>query len=117
VLNAVSPEIVTAAPLAELVARETGRRPRRLSLPNAVLAAICGLSALGARIRWRPTVLAHGKWRELVAPGWVADATRLRAALGPVCGTGLPAGLAATAAWYRRQGWLPAATAAAGQAE
>jgi nucleoside-diphosphate-sugar epimerase len=106
VFNTVSSEVVTAAALTDAVTREMGRRTLRLSLPGATLSVVCGLFALWARISRQPTVLAHGKQHELRAPGWVADTTQLRAALGSVCATDLRTGLAATAAWYRQQGWL-----------
>jgi nucleoside-diphosphate-sugar epimerase len=100
------PQSVTAAELAAAIAQALGRRTRRLWLPRALLPVVCGLAAGWARLSRRATLLAHGKHRELTAPGWVADTGRLRGWLGEVCATPLAEGLAATARWYREAGWL-----------
>jgi nucleoside-diphosphate-sugar epimerase len=106
VVQVAGPEPVTAAQLAAAIAQALGRRARRLRLPRAVLPVVCGLAAGWARWSRRATLLAHGKHRELTAPGWVADIGRLRRWLGEVCATPLAEGLAATARWYREAGWL-----------
>ncbi len=105
VVNVAGDPPVNAAGLALAVAVAVGRRAWRLPLPRAVLPAWCSLAAGWARLTGRSTLLAHGKHRELTAPGWVADTIRLRQWLGPVCGTPLSGGLAATARWYREAGW------------
>jgi nucleoside-diphosphate-sugar epimerase len=106
VVNVAGPEPVTAAGLAEEIARALGRRTWRPRLPLAVLPVVCGLAAGWARLTGRATILAHGKHRELTAPGWVADTNRLTGWLGPVCGTILRDGFAATWRWYREAGWV-----------
>lgn len=106
VVHVAGPESVTAAGLAAAIARALGCRARRLWLPVWMLPVACGLAAAGARLTRRATILAHGKHRELTAPGWVADVSRLRAWLGEVCATPLAEGLALTAHWYREAGWL-----------
>lgn len=88
------------------IARQLGVRTLPLPLPNAVLWSICALAQAAARLTGRPTVLAHGKVRELTAPGWVADTGQLRTTLALACPTGLPEGMAATRAWYVQEGWL-----------
>lgn len=105
-LNVAGSEAVTAAELASFVASLSGRRTLPLPLPLAALGVVCGLASAWARLSGRATILAHGKVGELRAPGWVADVTRLRSALGPVCLTPLTDGLAATGRWYREAGWL-----------
>lgn len=106
VVNVAGPEPVTAATLADEIARAANRRTRRLRLPLAVLPVVCWLAAGWARLSGRATILAHGKHRELTAPGWVADRSRLAEWLGSVCGTKLPEGLAVTWRWYREAGWV-----------
>ncbi len=106
VVHVAGPEPVTAAGLAGAVAQALGRRTLRLGLPGWLLPLGCGWAAGWARLTKRATILAHGKHRELTAPGWVADVSRLRAWLGEVCGTPLAEGLARTVRWYREAGWL-----------
>lgn len=105
-LNVASAEVVTAKGLVEAIAATTGRSVRRLPVPLAALTVGCAVAGVWAALTRRPTVLAHGKRRELIAPGWVADTTRLRRTLGVVCATRLGEGLAQTQAWYAEQGWL-----------
>lgn len=105
-LNVASAEVVTARGLVEAIAATTGRRVRRLPVPLAALTVVCAGASVWAAVTRRPTVLAHGKRRELRAAGWVADTTRLRTTLGAVCATPLREGLARTRAWYAEEGWL-----------
>jgi nucleoside-diphosphate-sugar epimerase len=104
-LNVACDEVVTAGELAATVAQVLGKRTFRLQLPAATLHLVCLAAGAWATLTGRPTLLAHGKHRELTAPGWVGDTTRLRAAVGPVCRTRLAEGLAATLGWYRENGW------------
>lgn len=106
VLNVAGAEVVTAGELAAAIAQALGGRMFRPSLPAGVLRLVCALATAGARITRKATVLAHGKYRELTAPGWVCDTTRLQSAMGPLCPTRLADGLSATLAWYREHGWL-----------
>ena len=106
VFHVASGEICTTRQLTTEIASQLGVRTLPLPLPNAVLWSLCALAQTAARITGRPTVLAHGKVRELTAPGWVADTGQLRTTLALACPTGLPEGMAATRAWYVQEGWL-----------
>jgi nucleoside-diphosphate-sugar epimerase len=106
ILNVAGEEVVTAAELARAIAVALGKRTVGLRLPSTVLHLVCLAAAAWATLTRQPTLLAHGKRRELTAPGWVGDTSRLQKALGPVCQTRLEAGLAATLRWYQDQGWL-----------
>ncbi|MCP5519448.1 MAG: NAD(P)-dependent oxidoreductase [Verrucomicrobiales bacterium] len=106
IVNAAAAEVVTSRQLVLEVGKAAGRRGRLLPMPWAALRLVCGIQAGWARLVRRPTVLAHRKYRELSAPGWVADTTRLRSLLGDVCPTRLADGLERTWQWYREAGWL-----------
>ncbi|MBK9140407.1 MAG: NAD-dependent epimerase/dehydratase family protein [Verrucomicrobia bacterium] len=106
VCHVASPEVVTARQLTDEVAAVMGVRAWTLPLPNAVLPVLCGVAQWAARLTGRASILAHGKRHELAAPGWVADVSRLKTALGRDCPTPLRAGLAETFEWYRREGWV-----------
>lgn len=105
-LNVAGEEVVTSGELTRAVAAALEKRTLGLRLPNAVLDVVCLAAAGWASLTGQPTLLAHGKRRELTAPGWVADTSRLQDALGPVCLTRLKDGLTTTLAWYRENGWL-----------
>lgn len=105
-LNVASSEIVTTRELALGIGDAMGVRPRTLPLPWALLRLVCSVQTVWSRIVGRATILAHGKFRELAAPGWVADTSSLRKHLGDVRWTPLPEGLRQTVAWYRSEGWL-----------
>jgi len=101
-----SPEVVTAAELAQCIATESGHWTIPLPLPNAVLWLACQWAELMSRLTKKANVLNAQKWAELKAPGWVCDVTRLRGEVGYECRTSLREGVAKTRDWYRAQGWL-----------
>lgn len=98
-------EVVTAAELVDTVAVIVGRQPRRVPIPALAVRWVCAASGLMARLTGRPSILAQDKYRELLAPGWVSDGSRLTRELGVAPRTPLREGLAATWAWYQRNGW------------
>lgn len=101
-----SPEVVTAAELAQRIATESGGWTIPLPLPNAVLWLACQMAEMKSRLTKKADVLNAQKWAELKAPGWVCDVTRLREELGVECRTSLQDGVVQTRDWYRAQGWL-----------
>ena len=105
-VNVASDQVVTAGELAGAIAATLRRRTIPLRLPATLLNLVCWSAARWATLTGRPTILAHGKHRELTAPGWVGDTNRLQATLGPVCLTRLADGLEASRSWYREHGWI-----------
>ena len=101
-------EAVTGWQVAEAMARALGRPVRRFSVPGWMVRLGCLAAGWGARLSRRASLLAHDKYREVLADGWVCDASRLRRELGFACATPLSVGLAATLAWYREHRWLTA---------
>lgn len=88
-------------------ARALGSNPRPVRLPSWTLAAAGLVSGSFARLRGRATMLTPGKVKEMLYEDWSSDPDRQppRALWAPRIG--LDEGFAATAAWYRRAGWLP----------
>jgi nucleoside-diphosphate-sugar epimerase len=84
-----------------------GRRPRFLPLPKALVYAYALGTELGARLRHTPAIFNRQKVPELRA-SWIVDVSRARDRLGWKPRWELGAGVAATVAWYRSAGWLPA---------
>ncbi|MCD6339666.1 MAG: NAD-dependent epimerase/dehydratase family protein [Verrucomicrobia bacterium] len=107
-INVASPEIVRFGQIPRAAARALGRQcVVPLRTPALCFRAICRVAALWARLRGKPTVLAHGKDREVLAPGWVANTTRLRRLFGEgICATKLADGFRRTARWYAEAGWI-----------
>jgi len=101
-----SPEVVTAAELAQTIAKASGSWTIPLPMPTGVLWFACQWAELVARLTKKASVLNAQKWAELKAPGWVCDVTHLRGEVGYECRTGLTAGVVKTRDWYRTQGWL-----------
>jgi nucleoside-diphosphate-sugar epimerase len=100
------PRPVTLRELLEGVQAGLGTRARvvRLPMPVTRLAAIAG-DLLGA-LRGRPMVINTRRYTELAAEGFVCRVDRLRDRLGVVAQIDSREGLAQTAEWYRREGWI-----------
>lgn len=105
-LHVAAPGPVTTRELVLAIGDALGRRVRCVALPWLVLRAAAVGQGIAGRLTGRAGILTHGKLREVQAPGWVADTSRLRARLGEVCRTPLGAGLRETARWYAAAGWL-----------
>jgi nucleoside-diphosphate-sugar epimerase len=104
--NVAHPEVVSVRQLGDDAARLLNTWALPLALPNAALWPVCALQELVCRITRRPNVVNLQKYRELAAPGWVCEVSRLRERTGFAAPTGLGQGLAATLAWYRENQWL-----------
>jgi nucleoside-diphosphate-sugar epimerase len=100
------PDVVTATALGLEITRQMGVRAWTVPLPNAALWPVCLLQEGIARLTGKPAILSRDRYRELSAPGWVCDSTRLRVQTGFVSPTPVSEGIALTAAWYRQHGWL-----------
>jgi nucleoside-diphosphate-sugar epimerase len=94
------PEI--AAALGSALARPV--RPFRL--PRNLMALIAAASEAHRHLGGPLTALCQDKLAELYHPDWVARGPRLQDCSAWRPALPLAAGLQATAAWYRRKGWL-----------
>lgn len=92
--------------LVRLVGRATGGRPLELPVPAPLLLAGGALSGALNRLRREPRPFDLAKAREMLRSGWVCTAERARQELGWRPRIPHADGLAETAAWYRRHGWL-----------
>jgi len=99
------PDELSAAELAQVLARVLDRPVRLLPLPRALLWTAAAASELGAAIARRPAMLNRQKIPELTG-SWSLDLRRAAAELGHEPQVELEAGLARTVAWYREQGLL-----------
>lgn len=94
------------AEFAAALGRAVGRRARALPLPGWTIAVGARVDEMRGRLRRRPPRLSRDRARYIVHPDWTVSA-----AARPDVGIWSPsidteAGLAATARWYRSEGWL-----------
>ena len=92
--------------LVRLVGEAQRGRPLQVPVPASLLLAGGALSAALNRLRRDPRPFDLAKAREMLRPGWVCSGQRARDELGWRPQVAHAEGLADTAAWYRRQGWL-----------
>ena len=104
------PQIFTSRAFADAVARAADparRRPARvLSLPLWLARGALTVTGTVARLAGQATILTADKANEFFQPAWTGDPGPLMRDTGWQPIHDLPAGLEATSAWYREQGWL-----------
>jgi nucleoside-diphosphate-sugar epimerase len=100
------PEPATMEEFLTVVARALGRRGVRVRVPDALLRSLAYGADLVAQATGRPGMLTRDKVNDLVPRGWVCRVDALERDTGFRARTPLEAGVAATVAWYRAQGWL-----------
>jgi nucleoside-diphosphate-sugar epimerase len=106
VFHVAHPEVVSARQLGEMAARCLQVKPVPLVLPTAALWPVCMVQEIISQVTRRPHVVNLQKYRELAAPGWVCDVSRLRELTGFSAPTSVQEGVPATLEWYRQAGWL-----------
>ena len=99
-------EIVTQRELLKAIGGALGRRVNLVPLPSALARIVLEVSGWAGRLTGRRTVLTGDKAAELLAPAWTCLSREFERDARCSPATGLTAGLAATATWYRESGWL-----------
>ncbi len=100
------PRPVTAREILEAVGLAVGRPAMIIRVPQAVTRlAAAGCDVVG-RFVSRPLPLNRWRYVELSAEGFVCRVERLRQRLGVGAEIELREGIAQTADWYRRNGWI-----------
>jgi nucleoside-diphosphate-sugar epimerase len=83
------------------------RRVRMIWLPKTVFVSVGVMAETAARLTRQDPRLDRRNAVDLSRHGWTCDTTVTRDAFGWQAEISLPEGLALTAEWYRRVGWLP----------
>ncbi len=96
----------TARQILEAIRLAVGRPAVIIRVPQAVTRLAAEGCDLAARVIGRPLPLNRWRYVELSAEGFVCRTDRLRDRLGVVAQIDLREGLAQTAEWYRRAGWI-----------
>ncbi len=99
------PEIVTAGAMRAALAGVFKRRVRTLRVPRAALWTLSQLGELAGMLG-RPALMNRSRYRELTAPGFVCDVSKLERILNWSASTSLRQGFETTVAWYRDHGLL-----------
>lgn len=98
-------EPITQGQMAELLGEALGRRVRTIPVPRALLRAFAEAGEL-RKLLGRPAVVNRNRYREITAPGFVCDVSKIDRLLNWQARFDVPAGFADTARWYREQGWI-----------
>jgi nucleoside-diphosphate-sugar epimerase len=99
-------EIFTSGAFARAVGAALGRPVRTLPIPPALGRAVLTVTGAAARAAGRATILNADKANEFFQPAWTGDPSPLARDAGWTAELDLARGLADTAEWYRRHGWL-----------
>jgi len=101
-----SPERTSLSGLLSAAARALGARPREVPLPGLLLSSAAALADLVTRATGRRLPINRKLARQLLAPGWACDPAKARERLGFVAGTPLSDSIERSARWYRAHRWL-----------
>jgi dihydroflavonol-4-reductase len=88
------------------MARAFGTRPRALRVPRLALVPAALASEWWGRIVGRAPIFNRDKVREMAYAHWTCAGEKAARELGFAPARTLDAGIAATAAWYKDQGWV-----------
>jgi nucleoside-diphosphate-sugar epimerase len=88
------------------IANAVGRQVRTVRVPQWSVRVAAMMSEWGAALCGQATIFNREKVQEMLAPGWLCETEGAKRDLGFEVRIPLPAGFAATATWYREQGWL-----------
>ena len=97
---------VTGRDILEALQLAVDRSSTVIEVPQALTRLAAAACDLAGHVVGRPLPLNRWRYVELSAQGFVCSVERLRERLGIVAGVELREGLAQTAEWYRRAGWI-----------
>jgi nucleoside-diphosphate-sugar epimerase len=100
------PEVFASADFVRRVGRVLGKNVKIMPLPDWMARGALTVTGLAARLAGQATILTPDKANEFFQPAWTGNPARLIADSGWRPAHDLTQGLEATAAWYRREGWL-----------
>jgi nucleoside-diphosphate-sugar epimerase len=100
------PDPVTPLGLLETIQRALGGRGRLVHVPMPVTHIAAEVCDVLGRMTGRAMLINRWRYAELSAEGFVCRVDRMRDVLGVTAAVDLANGVAKTAEWYRRQGWL-----------
>jgi nucleoside-diphosphate-sugar epimerase len=99
-------EVILQRELMRAIGTALGRRVNLFPLPAPLARVALELSGWASRLTGQRTMLSGDRAPELLAPAWTCLSREFDRDARWSAATGLTAGLAATATWYRESGWL-----------
>jgi dihydroflavonol-4-reductase len=100
------PHPVTPRGLLETIQRAIGSRSALIHVPMPVTRVAAEVCEVVGRVTGRAMLINRWRYAELAAEGFVCRVDRMRDVLGVTAAVDLASGIAKTAEWYRREGWL-----------
>jgi dihydroflavonol-4-reductase len=100
------PEIVTGAGIVRAIARTVHRSPVPLPIPRWAARVALRATGMWAAMSGQKSILHPDKLHEFYQAAWTADASPFIATTGWRPAWDLERGLADTAAWYAKAGWI-----------
>jgi dihydroflavonol-4-reductase len=100
------PHPVTPRGLLETIQRTIGSRSALIHVPMPVTRVAAEVCEVVGRVTGRAMLINRWRYAELAAEGFVCRVDRMRDVLGVTAAVDLASGIAKTAEWYRREGWL-----------
>ena len=88
------------------IAQNVNKKAIRLPINQFFLRIASWGYDLASAIVNRPLKFGSQKYVEMVAPNWLADATKARIDLGFQTNTDLVTGIKKTTHWYQEMGWI-----------
>ena len=99
-------EVYTWRELGAEIAAGMGKKALTVPVPAFLFSAAARLSEAGGKIRGKAPTFDRDKYREMIQPSWVCGNEAICRELGFEPKWKLREGSAATARWYRAEGWL-----------
>jgi nucleoside-diphosphate-sugar epimerase len=100
------PEILTSGEMIQTIGQAMGRKVSILPLPSIVARSMLAVTAAGARVSGKPTILTPDKANEFFAPAWTANPAPLTKDSGWRAEHDLATGSIRTLEWYRAEQWM-----------
>ena len=100
------PEILTSGEMIQIIGQAMGKKVTILPLPSIVARSMLAVTAAGARVSGKPTILTPDKANEFFAPAWTANPAPLSRDSGWRAEHDLATGSARTLEWYRAEQWM-----------
>ena len=100
------PAPVTPRDLIDAIQAGVGRDGRVVRVPMALTRVLALAGDVAALVTRRPMMLNSWRYAEMAADGFCCRVDRMRDDLGVVARMGLREGIAQTAEWYLKAGWL-----------
>jgi nucleoside-diphosphate-sugar epimerase len=100
--------IHTYESITEQISRAVRKRVKIIGVPQAAAEVAARADRLRSSLLGTKPLLTPDRVLELSQGDWTCDDTRARLDIDYESSIALPDGIASTAEWYRREGWLPA---------